>query len=160
MARYSETDYLCEWEDWCGGEVPCTAFIGGVDSGENIYIGRAMHGGDVLPGKIVPSHNVCYVSYEGREHPYHTCQVLVTMDDSPFGWVPDSNGRLPPGAIQGGQTEDGEPLYIGRTFHEGALTIGKIQCSHGRLYIPYGGGEHSYTSYEALVCRTPNCRSY
>ncbi|XP_064466165.1 natterin-4-like [Ornithodoros turicata] len=158
MSYYSRTNYrnLCHWVSTSGGNVPYNAVAGGEDSGEAIYIGRAEHDGDVVPGKIVPSHNVCYVPHGGREHANRSYQVLVSLDESQFDWVPQSRGGLPPGAVQGGVTESGEPLYIGRTFHEGSLTIGKIHCSHGCLYIPYGGVEHSYTSYEVLVCRTVN----
>lgn len=55
------------------------------------------------------------------------------------------------GALPGGQSEDGEPLYIGRVIHDGALTVGKVQPSHGCLYIPYGGQELSFKEYEILL---------
>ncbi len=51
------------------GVVPLRAVVGGTDSsGEKIYVGRAKHDGALLPGKIVPSHGVCYVSHCGAEH--------------------------------------------------------------------------------------------
>lgn len=128
---------------------------GGDDSGETIYVGRAVQGGDVIPGKVVPSHNCCYVSYGGDEHSHGEYQALVS-DDTQFDWLPSSGGAVPSGAIQGGACESGEPLYIGRTFHNGTLTIGKIHPSHRCLYIPYGGKERSYDSYEVLVCKTVN----
>jgi hypothetical protein len=74
--------------------------------------------------------------------------VLVGTD---FSWVDDMSGSVPPGAIFGGQTVLGEPLYIGRVTHNNALTVGKIHPSHGCLYIPYAGKEHAYSHYEVLV---------
>jgi hypothetical protein len=51
----------------------------------------------------------------------------------------------------GGKTEDGETLYIGRVKHDGTLTIGKVQPSHGVCYISYGGKEIRYSDFEILV---------
>lgn len=159
MAWYSRTCYhnICHWVEASDGNVPCDAVIGGMDSGESIYIGRVQHEADLLPGKIVPSHRVCYVPYASCEFPHRTYQVLVSLDQTQFDWVPESNGRLPPGAVQGGfSAKDNEALYIGRVFHEDTLTIGKIHCSHNCLYIPYNKEEVRYTYYEVLVCRTIN----
>ncbi|KAL1472449.1 hypothetical protein MTO96_039317 [Rhipicephalus appendiculatus] len=67
---------------------------------------------------------------------------------------PRAQYRVEP--IQGGKTDNGEPLYIGRARHKGMLTIGKVQPSQGRLYVPYDHQEHTYTEYEVLVCKTMN----
>lgn len=80
-------------------------------------------------------------------------QALVS-DGAEFVWLPSSDGAVPCGAIQGGTCESGERLYIGRTFHNNTITIGKVHPSHRCLYIPYGGKEHSYDEYEVLVCKT------
>lgn len=39
-------------------------------SGEPLYVARARHESDLIPGKLVPSHNVAYVAYGGGEHPH------------------------------------------------------------------------------------------
>lgn len=52
----------------------------------------------------------------------------------------------------GGETADGEPLFVGRAHHDGGLQLGKVQPSHGVCYIPYGGQEIAYNSYEVLTC--------
>lgn len=49
------------------------------------------------------------------------------MADCDLEWIKYDGGRLPSGAIQGGITEKGEPLYIGRACHEDSLTNGKVQ---------------------------------
>lgn len=55
-------------------------------------------------------------------------------------------------SLTAGVTADGEPLYIGRVNHEGSLTVGKVQISHGALYIPFGGGEVPiHSEIEVLV---------
>ncbi|XP_015782147.1 natterin-3 [Tetranychus urticae] len=143
------------WIDAEGGFVPYgEAVVGGMDiSGETLYVGRALQDGECIPGKIVPSHGVCYVAYAGREHPHRVYQVL-RGHGLEFCWVPSSEGMTPTGAIEGGKTSDGESLFIGRTFHQGSHVIGKIHPSHGRLYIPFGGDEHSFSDYEVLCMKT------
>lgn len=46
--------------------------------------------------------------------------------------------NIPPQAIPAGQTSGGETLFVGRVNHDGAVTIGKVQPSHGVCYCPYG----------------------
>jgi hypothetical protein len=55
------------WVHAQGGEVPPNAVKGGHDT-EDLYIGRARHEGALIPGKVVPSHGVCYVAWGGMEH--------------------------------------------------------------------------------------------
>lgn len=57
--------------------IPYNAVPGGEDSGETIYIGRAVHNGEVIPGKVVPSHRCCYVASAGAEHSHREYQVRV-----------------------------------------------------------------------------------
>jgi len=65
--------------------------------------------------------------------------------------VPVNGGDIPPNAIPGGETEDGEPLFVGRVHHEGTVTIGKVQPSHSVCYIPFAGSEVASSEYEILV---------
>ncbi len=55
---------------------------------------------------------------------------------SGFQWVQDRDGKVPSNAVVGGKTAKGENLYVGRAKVNGVLTCGKIQPSHGSLYIP------------------------
>lgn len=41
-------------------------------------------------------------------------------------WVVSQEGVVPANSVEGGKTEDGETLYIGRAQHEGTTTIGKV----------------------------------
>ena len=78
----------------------------------------------------------------------------MDQSQSRIQWIQSNNGNVPFGAIQGGQTSNGEPLYIGRVWHNGEPCCGKIQPSHQALYIPYGGKEYTYKQgYEILVFR-------
>ncbi|XP_012524783.1 uncharacterized protein LOC105830158 isoform X2 [Monomorium pharaonis] len=135
------------WCDASGGMVPPDAVEGGHD-GESLFVGRAQHEGALIPGKVKPSHSVCYVAWGGAEHGKSDYQVLCGCRPT---WVPISGGNIPANAIPGGETEDGEPLFVGRVHHEGTVTIGKVQPSHSVCYIPFGGEEVASSEYEIMV---------
>jgi len=135
------------WVAASNGQIPPSAFAGGEDNGEPVYVVRANFNGGLLPGKLVPSHGQAYIPWGGAENPVQQYEVLC---DFPGQWLATSGGNIPPNAVPAGQSEDGEALYIGRVVHDGALTVGKIQPSHGVLYIPYGGQEMSFSDYEVL----------
>lgn len=129
--------------------VPEGAVVGGHDQdGSTIYVGRSRHEGDLLPAKAIPGKNVAYVPYGGREHAKHQFDVLCYGNVS---WIPSVGGSIPMNAVSGGVTSGGEALYIGRAYHEGSLTLGKVQPSHQTLYIPFAGAEVSIREYEILV---------
>ena len=108
--------------------MPLRAVIGGVDSsGEKIYIGRAKFEGGLLPGKIVPSHGVCYVSHQGGEHAVPKYQVLVKNKCCDLTWVPAAHGEIPNGALQGGFSPEKEPVYIARAMYDGATAVGMVR---------------------------------
>lgn len=135
------------WVDAANGVVPAGAIEGGSDD-EPLFVGRARHEGALIPGKVKPSHSVCYVPWGGGEHGKPEYQVLCGGNPT---WVPTSGGNIPSNAIPSGETEEGEPLFVGRVSHEGTITVGKVQPSHSVLYIPYGGAEVAFPEYEILV---------
>ncbi|XP_077523001.1 natterin-4-like [Amblyomma americanum] len=158
MANYGLSQYRppCHWVLCHGESIPPNAVPGGEDKGGRaMFVARAVHEGDVIPGKVVPSRGFCYVPYKKEEHCYKDYQVLVS-DGASLAWLPSSGGDVPSGAIQGGVTSSGEPLYIGRARHEGNLTVGKFHPSHKTVYVPFGGVEYGYSQYEILVCETIN----
>ena len=69
-----------------GGEVPPNAVPGGIDN-EQLFVGRARHEGALLPGKIVPSHGVCYVPWGGGEHGKQEYEVRVVWCRNGLGNV-------------------------------------------------------------------------
>ncbi|XP_046836951.1 uncharacterized protein LOC124432248 isoform X1 [Vespa crabro] len=136
---------------WCDATSVMVVPPGGVEGGrddEPLFVGRAHHEGALLPGKVKPSHSVCYVPWGGAEHAKTDYQVLC---DCHVSWVSTSGGNIPTNAIPAGETEDGEPLFVGRVHHEDTLTIGKVQASHGVCYIPFGGAEIGFPDYEIMV---------
>ncbi|XP_046388983.1 uncharacterized protein LOC124157929 isoform X1 [Ischnura elegans] len=140
-----------QWVDTVGGEIPSGAFVGGQDHDCDLFIGRASHNDALIPGKVNPNHKVCYVPWGGEEHGKEEYQVLCGTD---LEWISSTGSDIPAGALPGGNTEDGEVLYVGRVPHEGTITIGKVHPSHGVCYIPYGGSELGFPDYEVLVSRS------
>ncbi|KAL1426167.1 hypothetical protein MTO96_018428 [Rhipicephalus appendiculatus] len=158
MADYEKTQYkpACHWVLTRGSDIPRNAVTGGDDKGgELIYVGRVLYQGNLLPGKVLRRPGACYVSHEGREYQEHKLeyQVLVCSGAS-LAWRVAADGAVPSGAIQGGVTSSGEPLYIGRAHHEGMLFVGMVQPSHKVAYIPYNGKGHPYAHYEVLTLKT------
>ncbi|XP_026472128.1 natterin-3-like isoform X2 [Ctenocephalides felis] len=131
------------------GHVPASAVRAGTDvDGAPIYVARAHHNGDLLPAKAIPDKQVAYVCHGGQEHAKHDYEIL---HQPVYMWEPCSNGEVPFGAVEVGHTSDGEKLFMGRCVHDGAQTPGKVQVSHGCLYIPYNGEEVRVCDYEVLV---------
>ncbi|KAB0798227.1 hypothetical protein PPYR_09220 [Photinus pyralis] len=134
-----------------GRAAPPRAVQAGQDAdGSLIYAGRAFFHGDTLPCKIVPQRREAYVSHNGREHNVSNYEYLVEQH---MQWVSSSGSYIPPGAVPAGHTSSGETLYLGRVRHGNSITVGKVHPSHGCLYIPFGGNEVNYNSYEILVMR-------
>merc|ERR1711973_392343 len=148
--QYSTKGFV--WVCSSGGEDVKGAITVEATESETMYVGRASHEDDLVPGKVHKSHNVLYVPWGGDEHAKESYQVLVADANAKYEWISSSSGEIPNGAIQGGHTSSGEPLYIGRIVHDGVLTTGKIHPSHGVVYVPYASKEHGYgCDYEILV---------
>ncbi|XP_050539130.1 uncharacterized protein LOC126904271 isoform X2 [Daktulosphaira vitifoliae] len=134
-----------------GDPLPRGAVHVGVDKdGGHLYAGRAFHEGDLLPAKINPNHEGAYVCWGGTEHVMSHFEVLCHAS---VAWQSTNGNNIPPNAIVIGSTVEGEKLYMGRALYDGTLTPGKIQPSHGTLYIPYNGEEVAVGEYEILVYR-------
>ncbi|KDR19911.1 Natterin-3 [Zootermopsis nevadensis] len=67
------------WKTARDGRVPPNALhVGCTKIGERLYVGRVSHDGTLTPGKVHPSHRVCYIPYDGLEIPFKEYEVLVT----------------------------------------------------------------------------------
>ncbi|XP_075976236.1 uncharacterized protein LOC142976643 isoform X1 [Anticarsia gemmatalis] len=127
------------------------AFVAGKEGwdGSPIWVIRAHHSGDFVPGKLAIKSRAAYIPHAGKEVPVHNFEVLLAQPHM-VRWLPASNGQVPVGAIPAGNTHSGEPLYIARVQHQRSVTPGKVHPSHGCCYISFGGSEISYKSYEVL----------
>ncbi|XP_065204330.1 putative leucine-rich repeat-containing protein DDB_G0290503 [Planococcus citri] len=79
VATFDEKN-ICRvlWVKASNGSVPTNAIVGGYDShGENLYIGRAIHKGHVIPGKVQPSLHCLLIYYSYVEYRYTEYEVAV-----------------------------------------------------------------------------------
>ena len=53
-----------------------------------------MRSNDIIPGKVVKSHKVLYIAYDGKEQPHSNCDILVSDIQDSLKWVPESNGKF------------------------------------------------------------------
>ncbi|CAH0548095.1 unnamed protein product [Brassicogethes aeneus] len=132
------------WISSTNASIPAGAFSGG----RNVYVIRAYQNGGWLPGKFVTGHHDAYVAWGGKEIP--CCQFEV-LCNSRMRWQHCRGSGIPPNAFVAGSTENGEPLYVGKTVHNEEVCIGKVQRSHGALYFPWGGKELTTPTFEILV---------
>ncbi|GJQ79410.1 hypothetical protein Trydic_g16269 [Trypoxylus dichotomus] len=122
------------WVPATSGQVPPNAFVGGEDNGEPMYVIRGNFNDSLVPGKLLSSHGCSYVPWGGEENGVNSYEVLCDFQAA-------------------GQSESGEPLYVGRVLHDGVMTVGKVQQSHGVCYIPYGGKELGFPEFQVLITR-------
>lgn len=142
------------WVPSIRGNIPRHAVAGGEDFTCVTYICRVNHCGNILIGKLVPSHNRCYIPFKGSEYAYEEYQVLCNPDHLDLSWRWTSDGVIATGALQGGCSADGERLYIGRHWHEGTVAIGTVVPSKKCVYVTFSGLVYAYNEYEILVCDT------
>ena len=72
--------YDCAWVPSKLDNIPVGAVIAGYseDSGrEKLYIGRAKYQDHVIPGKVQPSHKVCYIPFDGKEVAMDTYEIMI-----------------------------------------------------------------------------------
>lgn len=74
--------------------------------------------------------------------------VEGVVDIGEFCWCEASGGIIPPSAVQGGKDIDGNDLYVGRAYHEGALLPGKVKLGDTICYVAWGGEEHLKNDYQ------------
>lgn len=104
----------------------------------------------MLPANANPDQQAAYISYQGLEIPKYEFEVLCTGN---FLWEAASNGQIPEDAVEIGHMVNGEKLYSARCLYEGSQTPGRLQRTHGCLYIAFNGAEISVNEYEVLVLR-------
>ncbi|CAN7997444.1 unnamed protein product, partial [Ixodes hexagonus] len=150
--EYESSESIDEWVRAADGNVPRNAVVGGQNlNGENFYVGRIMLRGYIIPGKVLTSARVCFVSLDQMEFSSNIYDVLTKAPSAQYVWVRMGGCVMPRNAIVGGRTPSGEPMYVGRHVHKGEMTPGKVIASHRCIYIPYLGKEIRYRDFELLI---------
>lgn len=104
--------------------------------------------------------SLSYPSYPGNPTQGYVPGVAPSAPTAPIGfntpmnaprWVQSRGGSVPPNAVVGGSDCSGEPMYVARAHHEGALLPGKLVPSHGVAYVAWGGRENPKQDYEVCI---------
>jgi hypothetical protein len=70
-------------------------------------------------------------------------------------WQTASDGNVPVEALAVGMTKEGEKLYVGRVFHDGTLTPGKVRswewCLVGYMINVSHGGDYKGVTTRKLI---------
>lgn len=83
--------YDCVWTPSWADNIP----VGAVEAGysevdrEPLYVGRVKHNGFIIPGKVQPSHKVCYIPYKNEEKAFKYYEILIEPNQYP-GFAYDS----------------------------------------------------------------------
>lgn len=115
---------------------------------ESCHVGRARHRNSLLPGTVDLVKLQCHVTWGSEAHSKSRFQYLYNCRGK---FVPTKDDHIPVGAVQGGFSDFGEPLFIGRVQVGMKMLVGKVQPSHKVCYVPMFGGELKYSEYEILV---------
>ncbi|MCI5227552.1 MAG: DUF3421 domain-containing protein [Candidatus Electrothrix sp. AX2] len=77
--------------------------------------------------------------------------IVGIAASSNAGWVPASNGEVPPGTLVSGHEANGEKLYECRAKYNGGVHPGKVRAEFKACNIGWGGKEISIPQYETYV---------
>ncbi|MBI1383973.1 MAG: DUF3421 domain-containing protein [Rhizobiales bacterium] len=137
------------WTPASGGHATAEAVVGGWEAnGERLFVCSAKFNGGIHAGKVRAQFGGCNIGWGGREH---TVAQYWVLTGAGFSWWPTAGGHVPRHAVQGGNEQDGEPLYVCRAFFNGGIHAGKVRAQFGGCNIGWGGREHTVRDYEVLV---------
>lgn len=139
----------------CKSVSTCPAPVQAAPGASGPYVAVAYHNGGLIPGVVMPPNfNVCHIPWGGQAVAKMDFFLLSNPGNVEVVWQAARNGTVPVGALQGGYSETGEPLYIGRFKNSGNYISGKVHPSHRVCYVPYWGAETSNATYDVLCLKT------
>lgn len=137
--------------EWAGGYsqggFPHDAVSVGRTQGDALYVCRAYHENNLLPGKLHPRYNTCYIPWNGGEL---KIQDNYDVAAGYASWTSTSGSNIPSGAFLAGHDQD-ESVYACRAVLHGSMQPGKFRPSHSGCYISYNYQEYKLDRFEVLV---------
>ncbi|XP_045588699.1 uncharacterized protein [Procambarus clarkii] len=137
-----------------GSQCPSPVTVSGGAPASTPLVAAARHNGGIIPGVVMPSSTACHIPWGGQAIAKTEYFVLSNPGGAALVWERASHGSIPQGALQGGHSETGEPLYFGRFNYAGSIISGVVQPSHQVCYVPYWGQATSNVTYEVLCLKT------
>uniref|UniRef100_A0A0C9Q6X6 ProS protein n=1 Tax=Fopius arisanus TaxID=64838 RepID=A0A0C9Q6X6_9HYME len=99
--------------------------VGRDSDGSTLVVARAWKDNELIPCKARPTQGIAFCASGNREYNVYRYEILM-MDRDEYQWVKINDLKIPNNAIVGGHTKEGDPLYIGRTTHDGYAVAGKV----------------------------------
>jgi hypothetical protein len=146
------------WIEWSlnNSGVPQDAVCAGHDIDRSeLYVIRAQHEHDLIPGKYSPHRRSAYIPYGGKEHFKTEFEILIGTS---YEWIHKSRGIVPISAFDAGYDSESQTLYVGRVNFLDTVTPGKVHPKYAKMYISYAGMEEEFEHYEVL-CEV-DCRGW
>ncbi|GAA34696.2 hypothetical protein CLF_102703 [Clonorchis sinensis] len=126
-----------------------------VEADKEIYVIRARHQDDVLPGKW-PLHigHIAHLPFHDLEVEVTTFEVLcdtgLYSGKSSCHWLPAEGGQIAKNGLQAGVQKDGTPLFVARAKVNNEMCVGKALPNQNFALLPWGGQEHRMDRYDVL----------
>lgn len=75
----SQADGFYDWKPTASANVPSNAVPSDINRDPQIFVGRFVHEGCLIPGKVDKKKMKCYIAHNGKEYPNDHYEVLVKV---------------------------------------------------------------------------------
>ncbi|XP_013098969.2 uncharacterized protein LOC106081509 [Stomoxys calcitrans] len=113
-----------------------------------MYVARGMYQDMWYPVKCIPDREEAFLCYDGPEQKYDTVQFLV--GDKYYWKKPTAEDDFFD-AVFTDHTKEGEPLFVGRGYHEDVICTGLVSLVQNILIAPYGAEVKYIKNFEILM---------
>ncbi|CAH8430819.1 unnamed protein product [Schistosoma turkestanicum] len=145
MSVHMSTPYYVQQShlSWIPGTAGDDQPSNGVEADPRIYVVRGEIDGNIIPGKMPLRIGAAFIPNDGKEYGLRNFEILCNTNIFPnqslYNWIPESDGRVPAGALIAGATTDGLPLYVARAPINDEMCVGKdlIDVTHHVHYTNY-----------------------
>ncbi|CAB3379165.1 Hypothetical predicted protein [Cloeon dipterum] len=150
FALHAVSQTSAEWQEVTDNKLPENAFLAGHFSTYPMYVCRAKHDGNLIPGRAVPDLNLTSFAWNQIEiRSKEIYQVLIGED---FHWKRfDFDKQVPDNAVVGGHTQEGKLIFVGKVKYEGLEYIGKIHTQLKCCFVAFASKENSFTDCDILL---------
>ena len=140
-----------KWEKGRFGTKCNSAVLGGFElNGRKVFVARATVGGELTVGKMVVEAQGAFMPYGGRVRSFFSYEVLCNPDGARLVWKDSSGVAVPPNAVVGGRSRNGDPQYVGRARFQTIWVPGKKLKSAPYVLYPYGSTERFGRKFQIL----------
>lgn len=143
------------WVGAIDGAIPQGAVIVDGKGSCRIYVARASEERELVTGGVrkgAPA-EMPYFEETIDCPAYEVLTVAEGEEEVPLFWVPAAGGEVPEGAVQGGLSESGEPIFVARALlqDEDRYVAGKVRPDFEHGFFAHEDDEMNREEYEVLT---------